>query len=203
MTQSIFIGRGNGYAGCTAFDGFTVLAAPVAEREARIFGGTDGKPGSGTCYRAYEIKLACRTGEEQRTRRDLFMLISHGGGREVVRVPAFYDAGETQAGLLALPERVMYGVLFTIYKAAQDAATVARQETGQRYGRAFLEGRMRKTKRGNIRSLKLVDGYWPTVNGAEISEGSCKTATDAQAAAAAYAAAQGLTDARLGWVSRA
>lgn len=203
MTNPVFLKKGDGYAGCTAFDGFTVLAFPVADREARIFGATPGKQSSGTCYRAYEMRLACRTGDEAKTRRDLFLLISHGGGREVVRVPCFWDAGEMQAALLAMPERALYAVLFTIYKAAQDAAHVASTETAQRYGYAFLEGRMKKRRKGGFVRLHIETGYQPTVNGETFSPTSYKTPEEANAAAVVERDRRKLTDAKLGWIGRA
>lgn len=151
--DSAFIRFGHGYetgsrGRCEAFDGFDVIAAPLgdfdnASRESRIFRRDNGRGGSdGCCYGSHAIKLA-----KQRFNTDLFILMQHGGGREVLRVPAFYDGGALEAAILAMPERLQYALLYSIWKTAAAARSQAQSETGQKYAKAFVEGRLKKRRR--------------------------------------------------------
>lgn len=93
-----FIAKGHGYESgtygrCTAFDGYQIIAHPLPGdddkgRESRVFGRQDNGNG-GTTYGAYQIRLA-RRGDSG---RDLYLLVSHGAGREVWLLPSFYDRG--------------------------------------------------------------------------------------------------------------
>ena len=148
MTTPIFVGRGNGYEGDSCFDGFTILAAPLpgysaAEREARIFR----RPNGGTDYGAHVIALA--TPENRSTHeggRALYLLVSHGGGREVLALPSFYDGGAYERALIALPERVQFAALYVLYRTAKEADTVARIETRAEWSQAFVDKRIKKSR---------------------------------------------------------
>jgi hypothetical protein len=150
-----FIRKGDGYergsrtgedGRCTAFDGFTVIAAPLAGqdaagRESRVFRGE--RPGSGCDYSSHEIKLATDGFE-----RGLYILMQHGGGREVLRLPDFYGAGlvDNRAALLAMPERQLYAMLYMIWQAAGNARQQATDRTAVKWRDAFLDGRIRKSR---------------------------------------------------------
>jgi len=154
--DSAFIRFGHGYETgsrerCEAFDGFEVIAAPLgdldnAARESRIFRWKG--PSGGTDYGSHAIKLAKqRFGE--RLSGDLYILMHHGGGREVLRVPTFHDGGNLEAAILALPERLQYALLYTIYQAASNARREAQRETATKYSKAFLEKRLKRKRRDN------------------------------------------------------
>lgn len=162
-----FIAFGHGYerserGRCTAFDGFDILAAPLgepfcdADRERRIFRGIDGR--TGCDYSSHTIKLAQRSGETGHAdRRELFILVQHGGGREVLRLPAFYSGGlvDNRAALLALPERQLYALLYMFWSAAKNARLQAQGETRDEWARAYLDGRIRKKRQGGRISVRI------------------------------------------------
>lgn len=158
-----FIRKGHGYEGgsrgrCTAFDGFDIIAAPLHQegegwsaafgdkaRESRVFRMANG---DGCDYGSHAIKLARETGRK----RGLFILIHHGGGREVLEVPQFYDGGELEAHILAMPERLQYALLHTIYNTANNAREEARAEVRQEWAQAFVEKRIKKRRKaGRVR----------------------------------------------------
>lgn len=134
----------------SAFDGYRVIAEPLAARESRVFDRRDG--GAGTCYRAYSLRLA-----KAERGGDLFILVRHGGGCEIVAWRGCYNCHEFEETLLALPERVLYSLLFGVYQTARDCTDTARKETAQRWAQAFADNRIRR-KRGSKR-----DGRGPSV----------------------------------------
>ncbi len=142
MSEPIIVARGNGYEGCTAFDGYRVLAEPLPTRDARVFDRPDGRPG--VTYASHSIKLAKREGGYHE--RDLFILLEHGGGRRVIRFSPCYDNGAAEAALLALPEAVLYSILYGIATGAEQADRFARDQTSRDYASAFIEGRLRKSR---------------------------------------------------------
>jgi hypothetical protein len=145
--DTIFVGKGHGYetgsrGRCTAFDGFEIIAAPM--------GGTDAVF---RCdYQSHSIRLAVRAETRLGDRPgDLYILMQHGGGREVLRIPTFYDHGEFREALLAMPEAVQYATLYTMYEIASQAGAQRAGETRREWGEAFLDGRIRrKRSRGRI-----------------------------------------------------
>lgn len=155
-----FICKGHGYENhstqgrCTAFDGYEVLAAPLdgydnAARESRVFGKQENGNG-GTCYGAYTLKLA--KGEYG---RDRYLLVQHGGGREVWKLPAFYDGGMTESELLALPERAQFGVLMMFYKLARNALDQGRAETRREWAQAYVDKRIKKHRATKYRGPRV------------------------------------------------
>jgi hypothetical protein len=152
MMQTMLIATGNGYEGCKAFDGYEIVAAPLpgysaSEREARVFNRkADGH--GGTCYGSHTISLA-----KQQFGSDLYLLVSHGGGREVWRVPMFYDGGDYQRALLAMPERLQYAALYTLYRMASESRREGADTTRREYNQAFVEKRLKKSrpKQGCVR----------------------------------------------------
>lgn len=136
------IAKGTGYEGCTAFDGYNIIAAPLpgyssAEREARIFR----RPNGGTDYSSHVIALAKLDNSPC-----LYLLVSHGGGREVWSVPTFYDGGDYLAALLAMPERLQYAALYTLYKMGNESRTQGVETTRREYTAAFVQGRLKKSR---------------------------------------------------------
>lgn len=154
--QTIFVRTGHGYetgsrGRCTAFDGFDVIANPM--------GGTDGASREARCggvfkcdYQSHSIRLAVMSGTNPEARHaDLYILMQHGGGREVLRIPTFYDHGAFREALLAMPEPVQYATLYTIYEVASQGAAQRAGETRREWAEAFLDGRIRrKRSKGRI-----------------------------------------------------
>lgn len=132
-----FIARGDGYADDKTQEGYTVLREPLPDREQRVFG----REGRRVCYRAYSLKLA------EGKMRGLFILIAHGGGTEVLAIKGIYDAGEFREALLAMPDQVLYSTLWAIYATANAVRTDVGKATRDKYAQAFVEGRLKKTRR--------------------------------------------------------
>lgn len=158
--EKALIALGHGYetgsrGRCTAFDGFTILAAPLdgqdhASREARVFGRKENGNG-GVCYGAYTLKLARRDDSS----KDLCLLVEHGGGREVWLVPSFYDGGATIEAILAMPERAQFGLLMTMYKLARNARSEAQSETRTEWAQAYVDKRIKKRRATKMRGPRV------------------------------------------------
>lgn len=148
MTQGAFIRRGHGYevserGRCEAFDGFEIIANPLGEfdedaRESRVFGRKANGNG-GTTYGSHSIKLGRESGL-------LFILMHHGGGREVLALPTFYDGGALEAAILAMPEREQYALLYTIYQTARNARDEASSLATREWKQAIADKRIRRRK---------------------------------------------------------
>lgn len=143
---------GSGYEPCKAFEGFTVIANPLggpysaADRERRVFRGE--KPGQGCDYSSHSIQLAIMTSEADRKSPSLYILMQNGSGREVLMLPGFYGAGlvDNQAALLAMPERQLYAMLYTIWQVASNARHEAADAMATKWRDAYLDGRIRKSR---------------------------------------------------------
>lgn len=158
-----FICTGHGYetgrnGRCTAFDGYAVIANPLGkhgaeDRESRVFLREGGR---GTNYGSHVIQLAK---EADSLSRDLFLLVEHGAGREVWRIPEFYDGGALEAHILAMPERLQYALLYTIFKMVSAARREAIEEIDGKWIDAHLDGRVRKVraKRGRPATVEIAD----------------------------------------------
>ena len=159
--ENAFIATGHGYeqgsmGRCTAFDGFTVLAAPLdgydaAARESRIFRRDPDAIGGWVCYGAYTVKLA-REGDRS---RGLYLLVQHGGGREVWAVPQFFDGNKMLDHILAMPEREQFALLFTLYKLARNALNQGQTETRQTWAQAYADGRIKKRRANKYRGARV------------------------------------------------
>lgn len=156
--RSVFIRKGHGYENgheegrCTAFDGFDIIARPLggqdhADRERRVFHREGGRA---TTYASHVIALG-----KERHDGALYILMHHGAGREVLRVPEFYDGGELEAAILAMPERVQYALLYSIYQTASEARAEAAMTVRQEWKAAILEGRIRKHRATKLRGPKV------------------------------------------------
>lgn len=155
--KNVLIRTGHGYeqserGRCEAFDGFEIIAAPLHQdgegwqaafgdkaRASRSFPRKDGRPG--VTYGSHAINLAKMPHDSA-----LYILIHHGGGREVWRVPEFYDGGDLAAHIVALPERLQYALLYTLYQMASEARTQAQRETAQKWSQAIADKRIRRRK---------------------------------------------------------
>lgn len=90
---------GSGYEPCTAFNPYHIIAAPLpgnstAERDRRIFGAIEGKPGSGICYRAFIVALAIRKSD---WRDDLETTIARQPDLFIVNYPAINNGASESA----------------------------------------------------------------------------------------------------------
>lgn len=153
--QRAFVRFGHGYeesdrGRCDAFDGFTILAAPLGEfdkasRESRVFRSSKSISG-GTDYGSHAVKFA------EDKHNQLYILMHHGGGREVLALPTFYSNDNAiRTAILAMPERLQYALLHNIWKTARNARDQAQRETRAEWAQAFYDKRIRKRKRkGNV-----------------------------------------------------
>jgi hypothetical protein len=151
---------------CTAFDGLKPIANPLggfsdADRERRAFYPKGG--GTGVTYGSHSLQLGIRDEPDReadtpqqaeiraRLRTDtLFLMMSHGGGREVYSMRnGVYHVPILEA-LLALPEREQYSLLYSIWEAQQETRRQAIEETAKRWAQAFADGRIRKRRNGRV-----------------------------------------------------
>lgn len=123
------------------FDNFTILRTPLAKREDRKLHYL----GSHLVdYGSHEVSLAkYEAGDFRFSSGYFYILVEHGGGREVLQVRgprAFADA------VLQLPEDQAYSVLYAIYHTAKSASYQAKEVTANTYAQAFIEGRLKKSR---------------------------------------------------------
>lgn len=160
MLKSAIIARGSGYADDTSFEPFEVIRHPLPERESRILGSDNGKPGTGVCYRAYSIKLAVRKVDPDRIRdrkSTFYILMQHGAGTRVVEVSGAYDNGEMLEAIKAMPEVALFGLLYSIYSAVDETGRHAAETTRHEWARAAVEKRIKvgRVKQGR-RNVEIV-----------------------------------------------
>ncbi len=135
--DKVFIANGSGYSDDVTFNQYTVIREPLPDRESRVLHhGT--QP---ICYRAYSLKLAVET---QFPNHYHYLLIRHGGGSYVMRL---HVPKELIDAIAALPDPQAYAILHAIYNSAYQAEHIARQETAHEYSRAFLDGRLKKSRK--------------------------------------------------------
>jgi hypothetical protein len=130
------------------FDGFEVLAHPLACREDRVFRRNEGtlSPVAVTCG-SHDVMIARPTGIGRAGR--LAILMHHGGGRHVLE---FYESAlPVASALLLLPEREQYALAYALFEQADECAAGARASVQQRWAAAYLDGRIRKRRRGSSR----------------------------------------------------
>lgn len=130
--DTIIVRKGSGYTGCTAFNGYTVIAAPLPGRDERVFGNVT--------YASHELQLA------QDEFGDLFILMQHGAGRRVIRFRPPSDGGAIRAAILAMEPRLQYALLYTVARMAENTDAVARRETQAEWAQAYCDGRIRKSR---------------------------------------------------------
>lgn len=142
-----------GEAERTAFDGFDVIASPLgefsdADRGRRVWKA----PGAtwGTTYGSHAIKLAVEQGERG---RGLFILMQHGGGRGVLSLYTGPDWQAMRDAFLAMDERTLYAVLYSVWETAERAQSHAESATASKWAHAYQDGRIRKRRRAGRVSI--------------------------------------------------
>lgn len=130
--------NGRGYLAPVLFEGLTVVAEPCPTRESRSWPSRDGGPG--VTYASHAIKLA--TGEYG---RNLYILMEHGGGFECLTLRSMFN-GEFLDALRAMPERLQYAALYSLWEAASEADRAARAEVRAEWAQAFCDGRIKKSR---------------------------------------------------------
>lgn len=144
---------GSGYAPCAAFAGYHVLREPLPTREERVYRSAGAS--WAVDYGSHSIKLACEVFDGKPRSSPLFLLVEHGGGREVVQLHALTTEGLFLQSLLAMDERSCYAFLYSLYATAKDADSTARAETRREWADAFASGRIRKTRRTKAGTCKV------------------------------------------------
>jgi hypothetical protein len=158
----VFIGKGHGYeiserGRCEAFDPYEIIAAPLgewseADSQSRVWPGKDGS--AGVTYASHAIKLARPKGEKPG--RSLYILMHHGGGREIWRLAVTSShAAEVEAALLALPERTQYAMLYMVWSTARTAREQAQRETRHDWATAHVEKRIKIRRANNRRYVEI------------------------------------------------
>lgn len=179
--HAAFIRFGHGYeqsdrGRCEAFDGFEIIAAPLGEfdtasRDSRVFHRSSGND---VTYASHAIKLAKLSG----CSGGLYILMQHGGGREVLAVSSFYDGGDLEAAILAMPERVQYALLYSIWHTARNARYEAQEQTAQSWATAYKEKRIRQRRATRTRGSRVeIIPEWEVALKAEVARRSIKEVT--------------------------
>jgi hypothetical protein len=83
----------------------------------------------------------------------LYLLVRHGGGDERVSLRYAYELEGIFAGL---DSDTRYYLLRQVYEIQKDAARIAREETANKYAKAFNEGRLKKRRRNGRRYVEIV-----------------------------------------------
>ena len=129
------------------FDGYEVLAHPLPHRDDRVFGRGDPECfGVGVTYGSHDVQIARPTGSGSKGR--LAILMHHGGCRHILE---FYEGAlPITATLLGLPEREQYALAYEMFKQADECAIAARADEARLWADAFVDGRIRKRRRGGM-----------------------------------------------------
>lgn len=156
-----FTAKGHGYTDpryispgmtvCTAFDGWHVIATPLgghsaADRERRVFRRGDGL---GVTYASQVIALAESGGDS------LAILMHNGSGREVLALGRGPDMAAMRAAFLAMDERTLYAVLYSIWRTATTTRSDSASETRTQWAQAYIDGRIRKKRRAGRISVSV------------------------------------------------
>lgn len=134
------------------FDGFEVLAHPLAHRDDRVFhrGESESSCVSVT-YASHDVQIARPMGIGNKGR--IAILMHSGLGRRVLE---FYESALPIAtALLALPEREQYALAYTLFKQADECAGGACALEAKRWADAFVDGRIRKRRSGGRRYVHI------------------------------------------------
>ncbi len=134
------------------FDGYEVLAHPLPNREDRVFhrGESESSQVSVT-YGSHDLMIARPTGPGSKGL--LAILMHHGGGRHILE---FYESAlPITSALLTLPEREQYALAYAMFKQADECAVAARADEAQRWASAFVDGRIRKSRRQGKRYVHI------------------------------------------------
>ena len=154
MTQAILIKTGNGYEGCTAFDGYATLIFPLKTRDERVIGNTT--------YASHEIRLAERDEPEVFKPRSeltgLYLLVHHGSGRRVYRLPTTKKK-IILAALESLGEVEQYSMLYMLYRAASDALREGYNDAAQEWAQAYSDKAIKIKRATKTRGRRITIEY--------------------------------------------
>ena len=134
------------------FDGYEVLAHPLAHRDDRVFhrGESESSRVSVT-YASHDLQIARPTGIGSKGR--IAILMQSGLG---CRVLEFYESAlPIAAALLSLPEREQYALAYAIFEQADECAVGTRATEARRWADAFVDGRIRKRPSGGRRYVEI------------------------------------------------
>lgn len=130
--------NGRGYLPAALFEGLEIIADPCPTRESRSWPRKDGS--AGVTYGSHSMRLAA--GQFG----GLFILVEHGGGFERLALRAEMFNGEFADALRAMPERLQYAALYTLWDAASEASREAAAAVRAEWAQAFCDGRIRKSR---------------------------------------------------------
>lgn len=131
------------------FDRFEILAHPLPKRDDRVFYPAEPDGFGAVTYASHDVMIARPTGIGSKGR--LAILMHHGGGRHVLE---FYESTlPIASGLLALPEREQYALAYTIFEQADECSSGMRAAEAKRWAEAYVDGRIRKRRRGRTRHV--------------------------------------------------
>lgn len=130
--------NGRGYLPAALFEGLTVIANPCPTYESRSWSRGDGR--AGVTYGSHSMRLAAGNFG------GLYVLVEHGGGFERLSLKAGQFNDEFVDALKAMPERLQYAALYTLWEAASDASRETAAAVRAEWAQAFCEGRIRKSR---------------------------------------------------------
>jgi len=135
-----------------SFDGYEVLAHPLANRDDRVFhpGESESSRVSVT-YASHDVQIARPTGIGSKGR--IAILMHSGLGRRVLEFQE--SALPIATALLSLPEREQYALAYAIFEQADECAVGTRATEAKRWADAFIDGRIRKRRRGGRRYVEI------------------------------------------------
>lgn len=137
--KSIILAKGSGYADDRTFEPYEIIREPLPKREDRIFHGQRWS----VDYGSHWLALA----KEREGGPGWFILMRHGGGSRVIRIPLIYsDGGAMKAAWLAMDDRTLYATLYAFQDAVTSAADAAQIDEGREWRQAFVDKRIRKSR---------------------------------------------------------
>lgn len=135
-----------------SFDGYEVLAHPLAHRDDRVFHRGESETSRvSITYASHDVRIARPTGIGSKGR--IAILMHSGLGRRVLE---FYESAlPIAAALLSLPEREQYALAYAIFEQADECASGTRAAEAKRWADAFVDGRIRKRRSGGRRYVHV------------------------------------------------
>jgi hypothetical protein len=132
-----------------SFERFEILAHPLRHREDRVFYPVEPDGFGAVTYASHDVMIARPTGVGSKGR--LAILMHHGGGRHVLE---FYESTlPIASALLALPEREQFALAYAIFEQADECSAGSRAAEAKRWAEAYVDGRIRKRRRGRARHI--------------------------------------------------
>lgn len=126
------------------FEQFEILAQPLGgfsnEDRARRVWRRDGAT-YGVTYDSHTIALAESRDEYE---RGLFILVEHGGGREIAHLNTGPDWRAMRDALMAMDERTLYATLYTVWSSIADARRFAASATAAEWRKAAADKRIKR-----------------------------------------------------------